>query len=229
MVVHGHGTPLVRLVEDLRVELALEGNVKDVVQQACVQLGVTAQSTGGDESLLALAKACHAKIYGSSPLAAPEPAVPEPAAPEPAAPEPAMPPATNAYLAIVESVHFPGSYLDAGGDRNCHTAAKDPRANHFRQWKVHALPHGRVALESMHFPGSYLDTGGDRKVWTAAKPWDTNGFRQWMVHELPGGHVALESVQFPGSFLDAGGQRKVWTAQKPWEANNFRRWIVHRV
>ena len=129
----------------------------------------------------------------------------------------------------LESMQYPGSYLDAGGDRKAWTAEKDYDYNNYRKWKVINLGDNVVALESMKFPGSYLDAGGDRKAWTAEKDYDYNNYRKWKVVDIGNNEIALESMQFPGSYLDAGGDRKAWTAQKDYSYSNYRKWKVIKI
>eukprot|EP00588_Corethron_pennatum_P031625 CAMPEP_0194345772 /NCGR_PEP_ID=MMETSP0171-20130528/105041_1 /TAXON_ID=218684 /ORGANISM="Corethron pennatum, Strain L29A3" /LENGTH=125 /DNA_ID=CAMNT_0039112797 /DNA_START=119 /DNA_END=493 /DNA_ORIENTATION=+ len=82
-------------------------------------------------------------------------------------------------IVALESLQFPGSYLDAGGDRKVWTAKKSYTSNNFRQWRLIKICRDVYALESLQFPGSYLDAGGDRKVWTAKKNYRYNEFRKW--------------------------------------------------
>ena len=96
----------------------------------------------------------------------------------------ARPKQLHNYRAIIKSVHYPGSYLDAGGDRQVWTAEKPWDTNGFWQWTMHELPGGHVAFESVQFPDSSLDAGDDRKVWTAKEPWETNNFRRWIIHRV---------------------------------------------
>jgi hypothetical protein len=80
-----------------------------------------------------------------------------------------------------ESMQFPNSYLDAGGDRKPWTAEKPYDSNNYRKWKIIDIGGGKVAIESVQFPNSYLDAGGDRKPWTAEKPYASNNFRKWKI------------------------------------------------
>ena len=142
--------------------------------------------------------------------------------PPPPPPKPACPECGNV---AIESLQFPGSYLDAGGDRKVWTAPKHYSLNNYRKWKIIDIGGGKRAIESLQFPGSYLDAGGNRKVWTAQKSYDYNNYRKWKINDIGGGKVAIESLQFPKSYLDAGGDRKVWTAPKSLY-NNYRKWKI---
>ena len=135
----------------------------------------------------------------------------------------------NSGRVALESMHYPGSYLDAGGDREAWTADKDFLKNNFRQWKIINIHDDIVALESMHYPGSYLDAGGDRDAWTAEKDFLKNNYRQWRIINIRDDIIALESMQYPGSYLDAGGDRNAWTAEKDFLENDFRQWKLIRI
>jgi hypothetical protein len=134
----------------------------------------------------------------------------------------------------IESAQFPGSYLDAGGNRKVWTAQKPYSANNYRKWNIIDIGDGKRAIESLQFPGSYLDAGGDRKVWTAQKSYNANNYRKWKINDIGGGKVAIESLQFPKSYLDAGGNRKVHSAG-PYGSlgaatqNNFRKWSIIKI
>jgi len=129
-------------------------------------------------------------------------------------------------IVAFESMRYPGSYLDAGGDRKVWTAPHEFSQNNFRKWKIIDLGDGVVGIESMRYPGSYLDAGGDRKVWTAPHEFSQNNFRKWKIIDLGDGVVGIESMRYPGSYLDAGGDRKVWTAPHQFSENNFRKWKI---
>ena len=83
----------------------------------------------------------------------------------------------------VQDLQFPGSYLDAGGNRKVWTAQKSYDYNNYRKWKINDIGGGKVAIESLQFPKSYLDAGGDRKVWTAPKSL-YNNYRKWKILKL---------------------------------------------
>jgi len=129
-------------------------------------------------------------------------------------------------IIALESLRYPGSYLDAGGDRQAWTAEKDFLRNNFRQWKIIEISDDIVALESLHYPGSYLDAGGNREAWTAPKDFSLNFFRQWRIIKISDDVIALESMRYPGSYLDAGGDRQAWTAPKDFSLNFFRQWKI---
>jgi hypothetical protein len=177
------------------------------------------------------------------PKAAAAPAAVAPAAVAPAAVAPAAAPVPKAPTkpacpecgnVAIESAQFPGSYLDAGGNRKVWTAQKPYSANNYRKWNIIDIGDGKRAIESLQFPGSYLDAGGDRKVWTAQKSYNANNYRKWKINDIGGGKVAIESLQFPKSYLDAGGNRKVHSAG-PYGSlgaatqNNFRKWSIIKI
>jgi hypothetical protein len=130
-------------------------------------------------------------------------------------------------VVALESAQFPGSFLDAGGNRQVRTIEKSFNPNTFRQWRITRLENGNVALESIQFPGSYLDAGGDRNVRTTEKSYDIANFRKWSINYLDNGNIALASIQFPHSYLDAGGCRDVHTVEKSFNLTKFRQWKAH--
>jgi len=130
-------------------------------------------------------------------------------------------------IVALESAQFPGSFLDAGGNRQVQTVEKSFNPNTFRQWRITRLDNGDVALESIQFPGSYLDAGGDRNVRTTEKSYDKANFCKWSINYLDNGNIALASIQFPHSYLDAGGCRDVHTVEKSFNLTKFRQWKAH--
>jgi len=129
----------------------------------------------------------------------------------------------------IESVHFPGSYLDAGGNRRVRTVNLPYSADDYRKWKIIDLGNDELAIESAQYPSSYLDAGGNHYVRTVNLPYSADNYRKWKIIDLGDDIVGFESMHYPGRYLDAGGQRVVWVADNVFDADNYRKWRIINV